>query len=291
MDGAWRNRSNASAMPLTKLQSEVLGVLAAQRSPDSYIAGGVALNREGPRLSRDIDIFQDSQQRLETAAEADAKALTEAGFQLSWKTIKTGKREAEVEWMGDRMPLEWVADSAFRFFPAQRDELFGYVLHPVDLATNKASAAADRREPRDIVDLVTIHEHILPLGAVVCAAVGRFPGQSPEEMLSDITRHSRFDAEEFRVLAMDHPLDVPGLHRRVRAMIESAERFISRIPSDAVGFVFLDGGKPVQPDLEALVRYRRHVGAPGGVWPSSPEISSAMLERYNKKQNGSDFKP
>jgi hypothetical protein len=27
------------------------------------------------------------------------------------------------------MQLEWVADSAFRFFPAQRDELFGYVLH------------------------------------------------------------------------------------------------------------------------------------------------------------------
>jgi hypothetical protein len=82
-------------------------------------------------------------------------------------------------------------------FPTQRDELFGYVLHPVDLATNKASASADRREPRDIVDLVTIHESILPLGAVICAAVGRFPGQTPEEMLSDITRHSRFTARNF----------------------------------------------------------------------------------------------
>ena len=97
MDVAWRNRSKASAVPLTKLQSEVLRVLAAERSPDSYIAGGVALNREGPRLSRDIDIFQDSQQRLESAAEADAKALTEAGCKLSWKTIKNSKREAEVD--------------------------------------------------------------------------------------------------------------------------------------------------------------------------------------------------
>src|ERR1019366_10063215 len=92
---------------------------------------------------------------------------------------------------------------------------FGYVLQPVDLATNKAPAAADRREPRDIVDLVTIHENIFPPGAVVCAAVGRFPGQSPEEMLSDITRHSRFDAGEFRVLATERPLDLPELHRRV----------------------------------------------------------------------------
>jgi hypothetical protein len=285
MDGAWQNRLKDSAVPLTKLQSEVLRVLAAERSPDSYIAGGIALNRDGPRISRDIDIFQDSRQRLETAAEADAKALTGAGFTFSWTKVKDEKREAKVEGSGGSMALEWVADSAFRFFPAQRDDLFGYVLHPVDLATNKASAAADRREPRDIVDLVTIHENILPLGTVLCAAVGRFPGQSPEEMLSDITRHSRFDAEEFRVLATEQPIDVPGLHRRIRSMIEDAERFISRIPSDVVGVVFLEDGKVVQPDLEAIGRYHRHVGAPGGVWPSSPEISRAMLERYNKNQN------
>ena len=61
-------------------------------------------------------------------------------------------------------------------------------------------------------------------------------------------------------------------------------------PGDAVGFVFLEGGKPVQPDPAALGTYQRHAGAPGGVWPSSPEISSAMLERYNKNQNGNDRK-
>jgi hypothetical protein len=277
-------------VPLTNLQSHVLRVVAAERSPDSYIAGGVAVNRDGPRFSGDIDIFQDTEQRLEAAAQADAKALADAGLEFSWKKIVTGKREAEVEGLGEKMRLEWVHDSAFRFFPTQRDEIFGYVLHPVDLATNKTSAAADRREPRDIVDLVTIHETILPLGAAICAAVGRFPGQSPEEMLADITRHSRFTAEEFRVLATERPIDVPDLHRRIRRMIEDAERFISRIPSDAVGFVFLERGQAVQPDLEALEKYQRHTGAPGGVWPSSPEISSAMLERY-KKQNGNDPKP
>ena len=288
--GGWRNRLNGSAVPLTKLQSHVLRVLAAERSADSYIAGGVAINREGPRFSSDIDIFQDTEQRLESAAKTDAKALTDAGLKLSWKKIVTGKREADLEGLGDRMRLEWVHDSAFRFFSPQRDELFGYVLHPADLATNKASAAADRREPRDILDLVTIHENILPLGAVVCAAVGRFPGQSPEEMLADITRHSRFTAEEFRVLATERPIDVPGLHHRIRSMIEDAERFIGQIPSDAVGVLFLEGGRPIQPDLEALGKYQRHAGAQGGVWPSSPEISTAMLERY-KKQNGNGNEP
>jgi hypothetical protein len=81
--GDWRNRSKGSAVPLTKLQSHVLRVLAAERSPDSYIAGGVALNRQGPRFSGDIDIFRDTEQRLEVAADADAKAVTEAGLKLA----------------------------------------------------------------------------------------------------------------------------------------------------------------------------------------------------------------
>jgi hypothetical protein len=283
--GGWRKASKGFAVPLTKLQTHALRVLAAQRSPDSYVAGGVALNRAGPRFSRDIDIFQDSEERLATAAEADGAALVEAGLKLSWGKVHTGKRQAQIEGLGETMQLEWVADSDFRFFPAQQDELFGYVLHPVDLATNKASAAADRREPRDIVDLVSIHESILPLGAVICAAVGRFPGLSPEEMLAEITRHSRFTAEEFRVLATERPLDVADVHRRIRGMIEDAERFIGGIPSDDVGFVFLDGGKPIQPDMDRLAKYQRRAGARQGIWPSSPGITSAMLESYQKPPN------
>lgn len=61
-------------MPLTKLQSHVLRLLAAARSLDSYIAGGVALNRDGPRYSGDIDSFQDTEQRLHDAAVADGGA-------------------------------------------------------------------------------------------------------------------------------------------------------------------------------------------------------------------------
>jgi hypothetical protein len=262
------------------LQEEALRALAAQRSADSYVAGGIAINHNGPRYSRDIDIFQDSEARLTAAAEADGKALTEAGLAFRWVRIRDGKRQASIEGFGDTTQLEWVADSDFRFFPAQPDALFGYVLHPVDLATNKASAAADRREPRDIVDLVTIHENILPLGAVICAAVGRFPGLSPEEMLAEITRHSRFTAEEFRALAMANPLDMEDLHRRIRSMIEDAERFILQVPSDEVGVVFLDGDKPVQPGIGTFGQYTRRSGSRRGVWPSSAEIASAMLDRY-----------
>src|SRR6266700_1372233 len=37
--------------------------------------------------------------------------------------------------------LEWVVDSDEGFFPTMRNETFGYVLHPVDLAMNKVMAA------------------------------------------------------------------------------------------------------------------------------------------------------
>jgi hypothetical protein len=269
-------------VPISKFQSDVLRLLAAQRSPDSYIAGGIAINREGPRFSDDIDIFHDSVLRQESAVKADESALAAAGYTIIQPpNQRTGKHAATIEKDCEQMLLEWVTDSAFRFFPTQPDELFGYVLHPVDLATNKASAAADRRAPRDIVDLVTIHEQILPLGAVVAAACGKFVGATPEEMLAEITRHSRFTSEEFQVLATEQPIDARGLHRRIRGMIEDAEAFIAKLPSDAVGVVFLDRERPVQPDVNALDAYQRRPGAPGGLWPSSPDISHAMLERYD----------
>jgi hypothetical protein len=50
-------------MPLSKLQSDVLGLLAAHRDPESYIAGSAYPTRAGPRFSGDIDIFHDREER------------------------------------------------------------------------------------------------------------------------------------------------------------------------------------------------------------------------------------
>lgn len=271
------------AVPLSNLQSHLLRILAGQRSPNSYVAGGIPLNLDGPRISDDIDIFHDKEDRLAAIAESDASILTESGYELTWLPNRgLSKCSALVSGLGEKTQLEWTADTDYRFFPAQPDELFGYVLHPVDLATNKASAAASRRVPRDIVDLVTIHKQILPLGAVITAAVGRFPGMSPEEMLGEITRHSTFTADEFQALAAIKPIDPKKMQKQIKIMLDDAGKFISWLPSDAVGFVFLDGNKPMQPDPEMLSRYKRHAGARQGHWPSSSEIGSAMLERYSK---------
>ena len=154
-------------MPLTKIQSDVLRLLASHDNPESYVAGSTPLNRDTTRYSGDIDVFHDREERVAVTALDDARTLESNGYTVSWLRQHSAIQSAQVERVSANTRLEWVADSDFLFFPAMIDDLFGYVLHPVDLATNKAMAAAGRRELRDLVDLVAIDATILPLGAVI----------------------------------------------------------------------------------------------------------------------------
>ncbi len=264
-------------MPLSDLQRAILQLLAAQRNPESYVAGAAVLNREGPRFSADIDIFQDREDAVARAATADAAVLAAAGFGLAWLRREPGLHAAEVTRGAAQTRLEWARDSDFRFFPALPDPLFGYRLHGVDLATNKALAAAGRREPRDVLDLLYIHDTVLPLGAVIWAAVGKDPGFTPEGLIAEIRRNARYRADDYADLAMTEPVDAALVSRRLRAALEAAEAFARAMPADKAGLLFLRDGRPVQPDPGDLSACTEHVGRRGGHWPSSPEIGSAML--------------
>jgi hypothetical protein len=132
-------------VPLSKIQSDILLLLAAHRNPESYVAGAVPLNRDGPRYSADIDIFHDREESVAAAAEADAKLLVKQAFAVAWLRREPGIHGAVVEREGKHTRLEWLRDSDFRFFPTVPDPVFGYVLHVIDIATNKALAAAGRR--------------------------------------------------------------------------------------------------------------------------------------------------
>src|SRR4029077_10626701 len=129
------------------------------------------------------------------------------------------RHSATVQRSGETTKLEWVADSDFRFFPTIRDEMFGYILHPVDLATNKAPPAYGRREPRDIVDLLTIHERILPMGAAVWASAGKALGFTPEGIINEIRRTARYTEADFRRVASDPPLDPAATMIRLREVL------------------------------------------------------------------------
>jgi hypothetical protein len=73
-------------MPISETQAEVLRIIAANRSPDSYLAGATIVHRkpDSPRTSRDLDFFHDLEDSIAVAGEADAKALVEAGYDLKW---------------------------------------------------------------------------------------------------------------------------------------------------------------------------------------------------------------
>lgn len=278
-------------MPLSKIQTDILKLLASHRDPESYVAGASALNRDAPRYSADIDVFHGREERAASAAAADAQTLEAAGYQVKWIRREPAIYTAEIAGINGNTHLEWVVDSEFRFFPVIKDDAFGYVLHPVDLAMNKIAAAANRRELRDIVDLVTIQDTILPLGAVVWAAVEKSPGYTPEGLIAEIRRNANYPAAEWRALASTEPIDPVATMTKLRSALDDAEAFVARMPTEKIGLLFLQAGKVVQPDPDRLDSYQTHAGQPRGQWPTSADIASAMLERYNKKSTGNEIKP
>ena len=63
-------------MPLKSLQCRLLGIIAKNRTPDSYVAGGSVINAEGIRYSADLDLFSD---RIEALAVAGFGLWVDAG--------------------------------------------------------------------------------------------------------------------------------------------------------------------------------------------------------------------
>ena len=272
-------------MPISRLQSDILRLIAARRDPESYVAGGVVINRVGPRISADIDIFHDREERVAETALADARILADAGYEVEWLRQQPALYSATIRGSAGETKLEWLADSDFRFFPAIKDDQFGYVLHLVDLGINKVMAAASRREPRDLVDLVTLHEHVLSLGALVWAAVNVAPGFTPEGLIAEIRRNARYPAAEISQLAADQPIDPDTVMGKLRKALADAETFVAVMPSEKAGLLFLQAGRPVEPDPSRLAAYAEHAPQRRGHWPSSPEIAAAMLEHLGQSSS------
>jgi hypothetical protein len=261
---------------------DILNVLAERRNPQSYVAGATPLNRGTARFSSDIDVFHDREEHVAAAAAQDAETLRSAGYRITWLRRDPAIHAAEISGDGASTRLEWVADSDYRFFPTVKDEVFGFVLHPIDLALNKVMAAAGRREVRDIVDLALIDEQILPLGSLIWAAVDKSPGFTPEGLIAEIRRNLHHPKPEWKNIAATPPIDPQRIVSYLRAALDQADEFVARMPTDKVGLLFLKHGKVVQPDPGRLDEYVTHAGCRGGQWPSDPAIQHAMLERYTR---------
>jgi hypothetical protein len=92
----WLNGSKGPTLPLTNFQTRILRLLAAHRNPESYVAGNTLLNRDRPRLSEDIGIFHDREERVAQAAEDDTATLQAEGFDIIWMRREPAIFTAEV---------------------------------------------------------------------------------------------------------------------------------------------------------------------------------------------------
>jgi hypothetical protein len=260
-------------MPLTELfQEEVLSLIAANRSPDNYVAGAIVIHqqKDSPRFSQDMDLFHDAAEAVAQSATADAAVLNGHGFKMEWLLQQPSFVRGIVSRGEESLRLEWAYDSAFRFFPAEKDPRYGYRLHMADVATNKVLALASRQEMRDTVDVLHLDATYLSLGAICWAACGKDAGFTPDFLLDQIGRHARFSREDLQRLALARPLDPIELKKQWLSVVERAVELIEELPVEDAGCLYLNrDGAPVSPDptcveFKALVR---HFGSIKGAWP------------------------
>ena len=267
-----------ATVPLTGLQQEVLALLARSRGSDGYLAGGTALNLTATsrRFSDDIDFFHDSIEAVAESFARDSAVLEAAGYHLDILLSQPGLIRALVE-AGDRATLiDWAHDSAWRFLPLVLDETGGQVLHEVDLAINKVLALAGHDEARDFVDILHVHEHVLPLGAMLWAAVGKDPGFTPASLLEQLKRRGHYRPEEIDRLALAAPFDLAEAKTAWRAVLSDADQFIRERPHEEVGCLYYSPSRgcfaapsPGIPlSQQGLVP---HFGQSGGILPRVQE--------------------
>jgi hypothetical protein len=266
-------------MPISNIQAEVLKQIAANRSPESYLAGATVLHRaeDSPRFSQDLDFFHDVEDSVALCAERDASTLRQAGYDFAWLLRTPTFHRAVVTAGKQQLKLEWAQDSAFRFFPVQKDERCGYRLHDADAAVNKVLALAGRNEIRDLVDVLHLHKTYLTLGAMAWASCGKDPGFTPELLLDHAGRHTAYSQSDLDRLALREPLDLKNLKHNWFAALEEARLLITILPPDEIGCLYLGQDQtPVTPDPSStgFHAHIRHKGCIRGAWPTVSPYSS-----------------
>ena len=261
-------------MPISKIQSEVLKAIAANRNPENYLAGATVLHRSenSPRFSQDLDLFHDIEAAVAESSEVDARTLLELEYDLEWLLRTPTFCRVLVSKGEERIRMEWAQDSAFRFFPVQEDSMCGYRLHEADAAVNKMLALAGRQEVRDFVDILHLHDSYLSIGAMAWAACGKDPGFTPDFILDQAARHVAYTQADLDRLSLKEPMDLKEMKQKWISGSDHARELVSSLPVEEVGCLYLGSdGKPVTPDPEAegFSGLVRHYGCISGVWPST----------------------
>ena len=257
------------AVPLTDYQADLARLLLGNRSVDSYLAGGAAILLEPntKRYSHALDYFHDSDQRVAEAFTADRDLLERDGYTVDVDLHQPGYVRAIVRKEKQATKVEWARESSWRFMPTRRDDRVGFLLHPVDLAVNKVLALAGRDEPRDVLDVLHLHRHVLVLGALCWAACGKDPGFTPLSLLELLKRRGRIRPEELARLDLTEPMDLRVVKAGWIEALDSVDSFVASRPPDEIGCLYYSPSKKAFVDPRNVADALPHYGRPGGVLP------------------------
>lgn len=281
-----------SPVPLTEIQKRVLTLLAGNRSEESYLAGaaGVHMSEASPRKSADLDLFHDHEEAVASAFERDRRLLERNHYSFTLQLSQPGFIRGVVsDEDQNQIRVDWAYDSVWRFMPPVRLEGVGFVLHPVDLAVNKVLALVGREEPRDFVDVVYLHQCVLPLGALAWAACGKDPGLNPEMLLELLSRRGRIRKEDMDRLDLAVPLDPVEQERIYREALKEGKAWITTRPPEEAGCLYRrsESGGFFAPraDEPCLV----HWGRKGGVLPVTESHASYLTATDERERLESFF--
>ena len=263
-------------MPLTSFQASLLALLAANRSDDSYLAGGAALHigPNGERFSNDLDFFHSAAELANRTCAADTIVLRAAGFEVRTVHEHRGFVSAIVRGHDDATILDWAHESAWRFLPLVAMADGGVMLHPIDLAINKLVALANRREPRDVADAIFADAHILPFPALVWAVVDKNPGLNPSSYLEQFRRRT-LTPEDAAYLRFTGAYSVEAAAQHFRRMIDAADAFIAANTHREPGALLQDrrtGSFFLPRSEDDWAHTREHRGALGGVLAQPADV-------------------
>ena len=265
-------------MALTPLQRRICLLLAEQRKRggESYVAGGTALNEAlgGQRRSHDVDLFHDTEEALAVTWQRDRATLTGAGLALEVAREAPSFVQASVSDGQATEVLQWVQDSAYRYFPLVESELFGLTLHPLDHATNKVLALAGRRKVRDWIDALQCHEKLQPLGYLAWAASGKDPGLSPAFIVEQAARTRYVQAEVDQLEFAGPTPSAAALSGAWHHAVEEARALLRLLPAEHAGRCVLDqrgellrASPAALPDELQRGRVAFHEGSIRGAFP------------------------
>ena len=236
-------------MALSDLQRRILSTLATNRSASSYVAGDVALNRDWPCLSDDIDIFHDTDEEIVASADRDLETIKAAGFQARVDIEIYGLVEATIGDEREQTQIQWMSESRRRFLPLVRDAEWGARLAHPDLAVNKIVAASTRRKARDLVDVHAIGRFYCPLGPLIMAAAGKPPFFSPLRIIEETRRLclGLWDEDILAVRGLPEDWTPLDIRAAVTTRLDEAARYAEHAPEEIVGRLALDrDGRPLE---------------------------------------------